>query len=221
MSNILTIAYTTEGPTDVRFLKTIIQKVFEEIAFECEGLIEVYEPVHIKFPKKDTFVNGFVRVSKAAKASGINVLCIHADADSNRDDDALEFKIVPGIKAINDENNISVCKTIVAIIPVHMTEAWMLADKELLKEEIGTNLSNTDLGINRSAESIADPKKIIEDALIIAQQDLPKRRNKILIEDLYQPIGQKISIAKLKSLDSFNKFELSVKSAFMELNYLH
>ena len=97
----------------------------------------------------------------------------------------------------------------------------MLADKELLKEEIGTNLSNTDLGINRSAETIADPKKIIEDALIIAQQDLPKRRNKIIIDDLYQQIGQKVHIDKLRFLDSFNKFELSVKSAFVSLNYLH
>ena len=51
MANILTIAYTTEGSTDERFLNTIIKKVFEEVAFECDGVIEVYDPVFLNFPQ--------------------------------------------------------------------------------------------------------------------------------------------------------------------------
>jgi hypothetical protein len=45
MANILTIAYTTEGTTDERFLKSIISKVFEDAAFDCESQIEIFDPV--------------------------------------------------------------------------------------------------------------------------------------------------------------------------------
>jgi hypothetical protein len=221
VSNILTIAYTTERTTDQRFLESIILKVFEELAFECEGVIEVYNPLFIKFPKKNGFVNDAISLSIEAYKIGINVLCVHVDADSNKDDDVIEFKIDPAFTAINGIDNNGNCKNLVAIIPIHMTEAWMLADKDLLKEEIGTNMSNTDLGINRHPESIANPKKTIENAINIAQADLPKRRDKTTISDLYQPIGQKITTEKLEALNSFNKFKLSVKNALKKLNYLH
>ena len=102
-----------------------------------------------------------------------------------------------------------------------MTEAWMLADKELLKEEIGTTMSNTDLGINRSPESIADPKETIKNALDIAQSHLSGRRSRINIGDLYQPIGQKITMEHLEKLESFNKFKLSVENALKKLKYLN
>ena len=64
-------------------------------------------------------------------------------------------------------------------------------------------------------------KKNIENALSIAQAHLPKRRKKILIEDLYQPIGQKVAIEKLETLSSFNKFKISVEEALRKLNYLN
>jgi hypothetical protein len=221
VSNILTIAYTTEGSTDQRFLKSIIVKVFDEVAFGCEGSIEVFDPVFIKLPKNGDFVSNLVEVSAEAYKIGINVLCVHVDADSNSDEQVTQFKITPAFKAINIQADNTSCKNLVAIIPIHMTEAWMLADKDLLKDEIGTDMSNTDLGINRAPESIADPKKNIESALNIAQAHLPKRRKKIYIEDLYQPIGQKIAIEKLEMLSSFNQFKLAVENALRELNYLN
>lgn len=221
MSNILTVAYTTEGSTDQRFLKTIIRKVFEEVAFTCEGAIEVFEPVFIKFPRKKGFIDDVVDVSKKAYDTGINVLCIHVDADSNKDAEVIKFKIQPAFNSIEEKKEEVYCKNLVAIIPIHMTEAWMLANKDLLKEEIGTTLSNTDLGISRHPESIADPKKVIEDALIIAQAHLPGKRNKIDIGDLYQPIGQKIKMDNLQTLESFKVFKESVESALRKLNYLH
>ena len=221
MGNILTIAYTTEGPTDERFLNTIIKKVFEEVAFDCDGVIEVYDPVFIKLPKGNSFINSVISLSENAHVFGFNVLCVHVDADSNKDDAVNEFKINPAFLAVNAQSDKSVCKNLVSIIPIHMTEAWMLADKELLKDEIGTDMSNTDLGINRQPESIANPKEIIINALIVAQAHLSGRRNRINIGDLYQPIGQKIKMAQLEKLESFVKFRLSVIEALKRLNYLH
>lgn len=220
MSNILTIAYTAEGSTDQRFLKSVIIKVFESVAIDCESSIEVFDPVFIKFPKKNGFINGVIDVSIQAYKIGINVLCVHVDADSSKEDDVMHNKINPSFDAVINQNDFINCKNLVAIIPVQMTEAWMLADKELLKDEIGTELSNIDLGMNKTPELIANPKEIIENVLNIAQAHLPKRRKKIFIEDLYQPIGQKISMKRLETLDSFNKFKLSVQNALKKLNYL-
>ncbi|MCO6491039.1 MAG: hypothetical protein J5I98_21660 [Phaeodactylibacter sp.] len=47
MSNIVTIGFVTEGTTDVRFLENIIKRAFEEIAFDCSGEIEVYDPINL------------------------------------------------------------------------------------------------------------------------------------------------------------------------------
>lgn len=34
------VGFTTEGSTDVRFLRKIIERSFEEIAYECQGDVE-------------------------------------------------------------------------------------------------------------------------------------------------------------------------------------
>ncbi len=45
MSKQLIIALATEGTTDIRFLKSIIQRTFEKLAFECQDPVEIFEPI--------------------------------------------------------------------------------------------------------------------------------------------------------------------------------
>ena len=101
-----------------------------------------------------------------------------------------------------------------------MMEAWMLADTELLKSEIGTTKSDNDLGINRDPESIADPKTVIEEAIRIAQSDLPKRRQRLTISDLYAIIGDKIGLDRLSLLNSYLRFQEEVRNTYRTLNYM-
>ena len=220
MSNIITVGYITEGSTDKRFLETIIKKTVEEIAFNCEGQIDVYDPVYLNPSKEDSFISGAINAARKAFNNGIFILCIHVDSDSSKDINAFENKINPSIIAIKEIAD-KICKVIVPIVPITMSESWMLADKELFKNELGTTLSDENLNINRHPETIADPKALIENALRIAQEHLPKRRFKVTIGELYQPIGQKVSIEKLNNLNSFKKFKTAVESAFKELNYTH
>lgn len=219
MSNIVTVAYSTEGNTDQRFLESIIKKTVEEVAILCNGLIETYDPIYLELPKKNEFVDRVISVAVEAFKTGINILFIHVDADDDDDKHVRSFKIDPAFGAV-DELDISACKNLVAIIPVQMSESWMLADIELLKSEIGTTKSNQDLNLTRAPEKIANPKHLIEEVLRIAQEDLPRRRNKISILELYQPIGQKLSIDKLEQMPSFQKFRSAVEAAFRKLNYL-
>jgi len=220
MSNIVTIGYTVEGSTDKRFLDAVIKKTFEDVALQCDSEIEVYDPIAIS---KDTglgFTDQVIKVAERAYQDGINVLCIHTDADSPTDTNAYLHKINPAFAAVNN-NGSEICRNVVAIVPVQMIEAWMLSDKELLKKEMSTSKSNEELEINRPPENFADPKEAIKTALRHAQIDLPKRRNRIEIVDLYQPMGQKLSIERLQTLPSFIKFRAAVEEAFRILNFLH
>lgn len=220
MSNIVTIAYSTEGTTDQRFLESVIRRTFEDVASECEGDIEVFDPFYLKFSKKNGFVDDFVSISREAFKNGINVLCIHVDADAPTDKDVFNFKIQPAREALQQLADDAVCKIFVAIIPVQMSEAWMLADKELFKDELGTDKTDIELEISKNPETMSNPKSTIENAIRISQAHLPKRRNRVTIAELYQPIGQKIAVEKLEALSSFRKFKLAVRNAFKELNYL-
>ena len=219
MSNILQIGYTTEGTTDIRFLGNVIQKTFENVVLRCNTEIDVYQPEFLK--KEGTgFVNQIV--SLTIKYSYFHVICIHCDSDSPTIDKRMQFNIDPAFSAVEDiEGN--VCKNLVAVIPVQMTEAWMLADTKLLKEKIGTDKSDSELALPTKAnqiESISDSKATIGNALRIAQSEQSRRRKKLQISDLYSPVSQELTIEKLQQLSSYNNFEQNVLAAIKKLNYM-
>jgi hypothetical protein len=220
MPNILTIAYTVEGPTDVRFLHNVIQRTFEDVAFLCEGEIDVYQAVHIPNPKTGGFIDNVIEIARLASDMGIHVLCVHTDADADRDIAAFENRINPAFAAVN-ASPLNLCKNLVAIVPVQMVEAWMLADLDLLRVELDTKESTAQLGIARAPETIADPKSVIENAVRLSQSNKPKKSRTLTISELYQPIGQKISMDALESLPSYRKFKSSVVQVFRQLNYLN
>jgi len=98
----------------------------------------------------------------------------------------------------------------------------MLADKELLKSEIGSKKTDAKLGINRPPEKIANPKEIIENAIRIVEKERKKRGRKPLkIAELYQPIGDLVDLEQLDKLPSYQDFKENVRDAFRTLNLLH
>lgn len=220
MSNIITIGYSAEGTTDQRFLESIIKNTFEEVAFNCKGSIDVYSPLYINASKEQGFSHWVKSLSIKAYQNGLYVLCIHTDSDEPNDSTAFKNKINPALQTLINDGSEEICKNIVPIVPIQMSESWMLADKELLKVEINTNKSDRDLGIDKKPETISNPKQVIENALRIAQEGLPQRRRKLEIDEIYQPIGQKLEIKKLEQIPSYNKFKKAVEEAFRKLNYL-
>jgi hypothetical protein len=217
----LLIGLYTEGSTDIRFLESIIKRSFEEISFECQGELEILDIQTIKI-NKSSFTNDVINASRQGVDNfGIMVLCIHADADDSSDNNVYEYKINPAMEEIKN-NDEDICKIIVPLVPVQMTEAWMLADKELLKKEIGTNKDDAELDIYKNPEQYADPKETIQNAIRIANHERGKRhRNELSISDLYLPIGQSISIDTLKQIPSYNKFQDNIRIALKKLKYLN
>lgn len=224
MSNFILTGLFTEGTTDERFLKSVIERTLEDVAYECTGDIETgVEIIRIEKTGLD-FVNQVLEASHSGiEKFGIILLFVHTDADDRSDKRALETKIRPVKEALLKVDSIAFCQHIVAVIPIHMTESWMIADRELLKTEIGIEGTNEELGINRNPEELVDPKSKIEEIIRISKENLPKRRrNKGLdISDLYQIIGQKIELSELEKLDSYNKFKQSIIEKLRQLNFYH
>ena len=221
MSQII-IGYLTVGTTDSRFLESIITRTFVKVAFECKGQIEVVEPlVHLVKERGMPFSDQVVACCLQADRLGVMAVCVHTDADSYSVANVMQSKITPAMQRLNAQKN-AVCKNVVPVIPVQMTEAWMLADTQLLKEEIGTELEDSELGLHKHPEKVSDPKSVINNAIRIAHSRLSQRRRRNLeIGELYRPIGQKIGLNNLEPLESYAAFCHSVRNAYRNLNYLH
>lgn len=213
----LFIGFTVEGTTDTKFLTQVIQSVFEETAKDCRTDV-IIEDVRLVVVPKTQFVETICNASnKAATEYGMSVLCVHADADDRNVEQVVMYKFIPLNEELNQLKDVDYCKNIVPVIPIHMTEAWMLADKELLKSKIAAKgMRDIDLGIQRMPESYPNPKQAIEDAIRIAQIGKTKRRR----NDLYEELGQSISLDSFRALSSFNVFENNVRDAFRTLGYI-
>lgn len=222
MSPLIKIGIFAEGPTDNRFLPSVIKRTFEEVAGPCRQQIDILEPevIHL-IQNHHLFADKVHQAALQAQQRGVTVLCVHTDADAENDHHTFQFKIQPAFERIRQSTE-EICRLPVAIVPVQMTEAWMLADTELFKEELNTTKTDFELGIHRPPESIPDPKTTIVEALRIATEHVGRRqrRYQIKISDLYQPVGQQISLEKLSQLSSFQKFRNAVQEVFQQLNYL-
>ena len=215
------VALTTEGPTDNRFLETVVEKTFYELSCKhLEQEIECY--VNILKVKK-TGLDNDEYIKEAAKEAmsqlGATTLAVHADADKMTYEARRANKIATVEEFLKGQNPDDYCLLLTPVIPVRMIEAWMLADKDLLREEIGTTLTNAQLEIDGDAESMACPKEKIMKAIRLAQENASHKNpvKNIDISDLYEIIGQKLDITKLETLDSFRKFEGEVLETFKKL----
>jgi hypothetical protein len=223
MSNFILAGLFTEGTTDSRFLLSVVEKTLNEVAHDCSGDIETALEI-ININKSGLGFNDQVlEASKVATEKfGVLLLFVHTDSDAIDYEIIFQSKIIPAQKILSEQDD-KYCKNMVAIVPVQMTESWMIADKILLKEEIGIEKSDAELGIHLNPETITNPKNVIEEIIRVSKEDETKRkRNKgLTISDLYQIIGQKVDLTELEKLSSYNKFKQSLIDKLRELNFYH
>lgn len=218
----LFIGLIAEGTTDIRFLKSVIEKSIQELSWQCDNQVEIF-PVREIVAEGDGFVEKMLAASKCARQNyGISALCIHADSDARTIDSVMLNKFDPFISALKNMPEEEYCKHIIPTIPIQMIESWMLADKELLKRLINAkDISDADLGLDRAPESYADPKSAIENAIRRAMAEQPKKkRNQIGIADLYEILGNRLSLERLRTIPSFAKFEENVIIVFKNMGLM-
>lgn len=221
MGKQLFIGLAVEGSTDMRFLKSVVWRTYLKIVYDqSEQVIDV-DVFELKPSKSGkSFPEFVVDASREGLNYGILVLAVHADSDRDSLQERLNDKFLPAQEALDKEDDGEVCKVLTPIIPIRTVEAWMLADTSLLKDEMGTSLSDSDLGLHRAPESIANPKELIQSAIAAVMLHRPKKRRTLTIADLYGILGDKVSIEALATLPSYQAFYDAAVDSLRRIHYL-
>lgn len=219
----LTIAMYLEGPTDERYLPVVVERTASRVLSE-----QANQPVDIIPPTvlhPDTKTSQSDRVSSmisvAKQAIGYHLLIVHADADAPTRDDALRERYEPGRQQVVDLDW-SIGEAMVPIIPIRMTEAWMMADLSAFQYVVGTNLGRESLGFPDRAdlvEGILNPKQKLLKALRSAAAS-HRRRRKASLPGLYEPMARIVNLSVLEQIPAFKAFEEDLVSTLIQLRFL-
>lgn len=217
----LVVALFAEGRTDERFLPVVIQRTADWILRQrALTLVEVLEPETME-PDSEAGNQAERILSVARKAAGYHALIVHADADAPTREDALAHRIEPGWQLVREAEN-QICRALLPIIPVRMTEAWMMADVEAFRQVVGTDLPADQLGFPNQpheVESIQDPKQELGVALnqVFTGQ---RRRRKVNLGQYYEPLARRIRMEVLERVPAFRAFADDLTELLQRLSFI-
>ena len=191
MTTLVTVLYA-EGPTDQRFLPLLIQRTAVQILSQRgHTIVDVLEPMLVEPPEKGERDHSILAVAR--RVHGYHLLFVHADADAPTATAALRQRIAPAVALVQaaQQQGETVCTDLVSIVPVQMTEAWMLVDRAALRAVMGAPSDHHDLDMPvrpQQVEQIADPKqqlsRIFAEALASRTRRIRRRHR---IAELYEP----------------------------------
>ncbi|HLX40315.1 MAG TPA: DUF4276 family protein [Ktedonobacteraceae bacterium] len=204
----LRLALYAEGTTDEQFLPSILQRTCEQlIAKHNQTAVNVVDPRIIA--RKKNIANRDESILQAAReAIDFHILVIHADADSYSQEKALKERFQPGYELVKLSNE-QVCKYLVPVVPIYMTEAWLLADNDALRKVIGTNMKVHELGLVQKArliEADSNPKQTLKNIVQKAYANRSRRHQQVDLGILYRSLGRVIRLEQLENLKAYNQF---------------
>ena len=219
----LALALYAEGSTDRYFLPSIIRRTSRLILDRHgQSRLEVRPVDLIEINKVGISQNECI-LQAAQKAIENHMLIVHCDADHPTPEKALKERFLPGYELVQQAQE-QICKSLVPIIPIQATEAWMLAaDHDLLRREIGTNKSARDLGLvsrARQVESDPDPKQTLKEIIRKANEERSRRRREVDLRLLYAPLGREISLERLGNVPSYKQFMKDLTETLKILNLI-
>lgn len=219
----LVLALYAEGTTDQLFLPSIIQRTTIQVLRQYEHQqINVLTPRAVHLEKAPATRDECI-LQAAREASDSNILIVHADADHPTRDRAYDERFLPGQRLVQ-RTSTGVCSNLVPLIPIRMTEAWMLAaEHEVLKIVLKTRLSAQELGLVhrvRQVEHIANPKQTLKQLAQRATAERSGRHRNVDIHPIYVALGQQISLERLNNVPSYQEFVKDLKDALKTLNLI-
>ena len=220
----LVMALLAEGSTDNRFLNSIAQRTASRILnLKSMSVVDVPELQIISPRATGSQVDRILYAAQAAH--GHHLLLVHADADARTFKTAWSERIEPGLFEIREahKRGTPVCDRIVPVIPIRMTESWMLADPDALVAVIGTSVSPRELSLPNKpsqVETIAHPKTKLQEVLNVAVGGSSRRRRAREIGRIYEPLARGIDIERLARVPAFRKFQKDLTQALRELHFI-
>jgi hypothetical protein len=197
-----------------RFASTLVAEGSSDQALV--PLIEFVLDEHCSVPHLTTFASGLptaplrARVARALDLYPCDLLFVHRDADRG-----LVVEREDEIRAAVHSTGL---QTAICMIPVRMTEAWLLADETAIRRAAGNTAGSASLGLPpvEKLEAQPDPKSLLFAALERASELGPHRLRRF---DRYRARRQVSGFMEdpsvLRKLPSFVHFESQVRDFFL------
>ncbi len=210
----LRIRYTLvmDGPGD-RCLRPIIDGVIKDAIQPVDLQLEPQIPDfrELSQPPKDLIG----RVRQAVRLYPCDILFVHRDAEAQSREKRLE-EIDEAVKTAGID------EVRVPVIPIRMTEAWLLISEGAIRQAADNPNGKTELnlpGLNR-LESVSNPKKALHDLLTQASEKTGRRRERFkrdLAKRAYRIALYVEDFSPLRSLPAFQAFEEDTQRAVKRL----
>ena len=147
-----------------------------------------------------------MRVPAALRNFPCDILFVHRDAERMAREDRL--------REIN-EALVDTRIPVVPIVPIRMTEAWLLADEGAIRFASGNASGRNPLNLpaKRQWESLPDPKEVLREALLVASGRTGRALGKFRPERVQSLITRRSeSFHALRGLSAFDAFERDLKT---------
>lgn len=139
-----------------------------------------------------------------------DVLFIHRDSEK----EPMNVRL----KEINDATES--LSNVIPVIPIRMSEAWLLSDEKAIREAVGNRNGKINLSLpaKKEWEKLPDPKRVLFEAMTKATEKSGRalekfnpNRHRIRVSELTE------NFSNLRGLESFDRFESRFVEVFKKI----
>jgi hypothetical protein len=154
----------------------------------------------------------FRRAEEAIKVYECDILLMHRDAE----------KLPANFRIEEIRNDLAkLGKPYIPIVPIRMTEAWLLIDEQAIRSAASNPNGTIELSIPRAnrLEDIPDPKNVLFETLKLASELPAGRLRKFRPEACRHRVAELISdYSQLRKISAFVQFESDLMACVQALN---
>lgn len=201
MARPLTCTLVTDGSSD-RVLVPLLQMLLDEHG-DDSGYRLHFAELRAGLPLDQ-------RIRQALDDHPCHLLFIHRDAEKQSPEDRNE-EIQEAMASLAEPPDF------VAVIPVRMTESWLLVDEKAIRTAAGNPSGKVRLDLPPLAriESLPDPKQVLFDTLRTASELSANRLRKFNPEEKRHRVSDLMdSLDRLRQLPSFARLEDQIRAHF-------
>jgi hypothetical protein len=155
--------------------------------------------------------NAEERLKTAFELYPCDVLFVHRDAEGQSPDSRRE-EIADAL--------VRTAIRYIPVVPVRMTEAWLLADEQAIRTAAGNPNGTQDLNLPdvRKLEDLPDPKQVLHEALTRASGLNTRRRSQLSVHQRVHLIPNYIDdYSRLNVLPAFRTLQRDIRTAIETL----
>jgi hypothetical protein len=154
------------------------------------------------------------KIRFAAEYYPSDLLFIHRDAEA-QDPEVRKAEIK---RAASDAG---IAPSSVCVVPVRMTEAWLLLDERAIREAAGNpgGRVNLNLPFQQRIENTPDPKETLFEALRIASEHTGRKLRSLRVESLRHRVAGLMDYELLRGLSAFQSLETDLTATLTAGNW--